>query len=96
VIRILANGGGQTDPAGTDGLLETDPLPTLKLPVTVTIGGIAAEVHSAGGSAGQVAGMLEIQVVVPPDTAPADAVPVAVQIGDATSQDGVTIAVRAP
>jgi uncharacterized protein (TIGR03437 family) len=63
------------------------------LPVTVTIGGQNANVQSAGGVPGVVAGMMQIVVQVPSGTA-AGNVPVLAQVGTASTQSGVTIAVK--
>jgi uncharacterized protein (TIGR03437 family) len=60
--------------------------------VTATIGGVAAEVRSAGGIAGQVAGVMLVNVVVPGGLS--GAVPVVITIGGVASQPGVTVVVR--
>ena len=41
------------------------PLPQPLAPVTVRIGGVAAEVRFAGGAPGQIAGVMQVNVVVP-------------------------------
>jgi len=59
-------------------------------------GGVAVStLPFAGGAPGQVAGLLQINAVVPDGITPSSAVPVVVRVGDATSQGGVTIAVSA-
>ncbi len=93
-IILYATGAGQTLPGGVDGKLAAAPLPTPILPVSVTIGGVQAVVQYAGAAYGEVAGMLQINVVVPPGVS-GSAVPVVVQVGNAASQAGVTIAVAA-
>jgi uncharacterized protein (TIGR03437 family) len=91
-IILYATGGGQTWPEGVDGKLGTAPLPQAILPVSVTIGGVPAVVEYAGGAFGEVAGMLQLIVEVPAGVS-GNAVPVAVHIGNAASQAGVTMAV---
>jgi len=91
-IILYATGAGQTWPPGVDGKLAAAPLPVPILPVRVTIGGVPAVVQYAGGALGQVAGMMQLIVVVPSGVS-GSAVPVVVQIGDAVSQAGVTMAV---
>ncbi len=66
VLVLYATGLGQTDPAGQDGskygslvLAETI------APVTATIGGKAATVIYAGSAPGQIAGVMQVEVVVP-------------------------------
>jgi len=61
--------------------------------VSVMIDGIDAPVLYHGGALGQVAGMMRIDVPIP-DGAASGARPVVVQVGDAQSQTGVTVAVQ--
>ena len=93
VITLYATGEGQTLPPGVDGLIATDPAPAPVLPVGVTIDGINAPVIFYGGAVGQVAGMMRIDVQVP-DGVASGARPVVVQVGDAQSQTGVTVAIQ--
>jgi uncharacterized protein (TIGR03437 family) len=93
VVTLLASGEGQTDPPGVDGQFAADIIPAPLLPVDVMIGGQEAEIVSAGGIAGQVAGFFQVSVRVPGIT-PGVAVPVVVSVGGASSQPGVTIAVQ--
>jgi uncharacterized protein (TIGR03437 family) len=92
VLSLYTTGAGQTLPAGVDGKLGAAPLPQPVAPVTVRIGGVAAEVRFAGGAAGQIAGVIQINVVVPAGLT--GAVPVVVTVGGVASQAGVTVAVR--
>jgi uncharacterized protein (TIGR03437 family) len=62
--------------------------------VTAAIGGVPATVSYAGAAPGNVAGLLQVNVQVPAGTTPGNSVPVQVTIGGATTQAGVTIAVR--
>ena len=91
-IILYATGAGQTFPEGVDGKMAALPLPVPTLPVRVTIGGVPAAVQYAGGAFGEVAGMMQLIVEVPAGVS-GNAVPVVVEIGNAASQTGVTIAV---
>ncbi len=91
-IILYATGAGQTWPAGVDGKIGSAPLPIPNAPVRVTIGGVPAWVQFAGGVNGEVAGMMQLLVVVPSGVS-GSAVPVVLQIGNTASQTGVTIAV---
>jgi uncharacterized protein (TIGR03437 family) len=91
-IVLYETGEGQTSPGGMDGTFVKAPLPAPVLPVSVTIGGVPAVVQYAGGAAGKVAGMMQLDVVVPAAVS-GSALPVVVQVGNAISQSGVTVAV---
>jgi uncharacterized protein (TIGR03437 family) len=94
-IQIYATGGGQTNPAGIDGLVEPDQLP-LPYPLGmpgVTIGGLPANVTYAGAAPGLVAGALQVNAVIPPGV-PSGNAQVFVSIGGNTSQSGITVAVQ--
>jgi uncharacterized protein (TIGR03437 family) len=93
VLTIYATGEGQTLPPGVDGLIATNPAPAPVLPVSATIDGINAAVLYYGGAIGQVAGMMRIDVQVP-DGVASGARPVLLQVGDAQSQTGVTVAIQ--
>jgi len=94
VVVLFATGEGQTNPAGVDGLVATtDVLREPVLPVSVTIGGQTAQVLYAGGAPGNVAGVMEVEVVAPTGAAPgADAV--VLTVGTASSQSNVTVSLK--
>ena len=97
VIAIYCTGGGLTNPANSDGAItgSSTPLPLLVTqPVTVTIGGLNAQVVYAGGAPGEIAGLTQINAIVPAGVTPGRAAPVVVQIGTFQSQNGVTLAVQ--
>ena len=96
VISIFATGEGQTDPLGMDGVLNANalPLPKPELKVSVEINGEPAEVTYAGGAPGQVAGMLQVNARIPADVPAGATVPITITVGAATSQSGVTLAVK--
>ncbi len=93
VVTFYATGEGQTNPQGIDGKLGNVPLPQPVLPVNVMVGGITASPRYAGGVLGQVAGLMQVQAIVP-DGIPTDkATPIIITVGNVPSQAGVTIAV---
>ena len=95
LLSLFVTGAGQMSPSATDGALNGTSPPSMPLlqPVTVTIGGQTATVSSAIGALGQVAGMLEVTVRVPSGIQPGNAVPVTLEIGGASAQSGVTVAI---
>jgi uncharacterized protein (TIGR03437 family) len=94
VIVLYATGEGQTTPAGIDGKLAVAPFPQPNQAVTVTIGGQPAQVLYAGGAPGELAGLMQINAVIPTSIHTGSAVPVVVRVGGAISQVGVTIFVH--
>ena len=96
VVVLYATGGGVlSSPIGDGVLAGTDPLITLS-DVTVTIGGAPATVQFAGLAPG-LAGVIQVNAVVPASTTPANAVPVVLSVGGITSAAKLTptIAVKA-
>jgi hypothetical protein len=87
-------GEGETNPAGIDGRPALDSFPKPKLPVSVKIGGLNAQVSYAGAAPGLVAGVMQVNVKVPDGIEAGPAVPVTVTVGPNTSRSGVTLAVR--
>jgi uncharacterized protein (TIGR03437 family) len=94
IVVLYVTGEGQTDPPGIDGKLAAGSLPKPRLPVAVEIDGIDAEVLYAGAAPTLVAGVMQVNVRLPPGVRPGDAVPVLVRVGEATNSPGVTLAVR--
>jgi uncharacterized protein (TIGR03437 family) len=92
IASLFATGEGLTTPAGVDGKAGSAPLPRPRLSVQAVIDGQPAEVIYAGGVAGVVAGVMQVDVRVPAGTR-AGNVPVSIIVGTVTSQPGVTIAV---
>lgn len=97
VISIFATGEGQTNPPGIDGSINANtlPLPAPQLPVTVFIGAAPATVQYAGAAPGEVAGVLQVNAVMPTTIGTtfgrATSVPVVITIGTQSSQT-VTVA----
>jgi uncharacterized protein (TIGR03437 family) len=94
VIVIYCTGAGVTNPASADASITGTPLPLLTLPVTVTIGGQNAAVQYSGGAPATVAGLTQINAVVPAGVTPGTSLPVQVTIGTLQSPAGVTMAVQ--
>jgi len=69
-------------------------LPKPLLPVSVRIGGEQAEVLYAGGAPGFVSGLMELHVRVPGTAAKADAAPIELTVGSASSQPGLAVSVK--
>ncbi|HMD71558.1 MAG TPA: hypothetical protein VKF41_09455 [Bryobacteraceae bacterium] len=90
VIQIFATGAGPWDTVGVDGSFATAPLAHPALPVSVRIGGLAAEVDYAGAAPGLVSGVLQVNARIPAGVAPGKAA-VFIAVGDAASQPGITV-----
>lgn len=93
IVSIFATGEGDSDPPGVDGKLTTIPLPKPLLPVSVVIGGLPAIVTYAGGAPGATAGLLQVNAKIPDGVRRGVPALVQIQVGDATSQSGVTLAI---
>jgi uncharacterized protein (TIGR03437 family) len=78
VITLLATGGG--------------PAPKPVSPVTVRIGGAAADVQFAGGTPGGTAGVMQVNAVVPSGVS--GMVSIVITVGGVASQSGVTVVVK--
>ena len=94
VVQIYATGEGQTSPLGVTGSVIETNLKRPVLSVTVSIGGQNAAVQYAGSAGNSVAGLLQVNALVPQDVTPGAAVPIVVSVGGVPSQSGVTIAVQ--
>ncbi|MGP0075296.1 MAG: IPT/TIG domain-containing protein [Bryobacteraceae bacterium] len=94
VVALFATGAGVTTPASTDGFLTSAPYPTPNLPVSVTINGETAQVLYAGAAPGLVAGVLQINVVLPADTLAATYDQIVVTVGGFSSPSAVTVTVN--
>jgi uncharacterized protein (TIGR03437 family) len=93
-LIILGTGFGAVDPPGRSGNNSVDTLRrTVNAPV-VLVGGREAAVQFSG-LAPEFVGVNQLNIIVPDGVTPGDAVPLQVRMGDITSTDQVTIAVRA-
>jgi uncharacterized protein (TIGR03437 family) len=94
VVSLFATGAGQTDPAGVDGQIAGTVLSKPALPVSVQIDGLDARVLYAGAAPGLIAGLLQINCVVPANAPSGYSLPVVLTIGQTSSPAGVTLAIR--
>ena len=93
VLVLYATGLGQTDPPGQDGVRYGSlVLAETVAPATATIGGQTAQVIYAGSAPGQIAGVMQVEAVVPSGagTGPVAAI---ITVGGVTSQVGTGEAV---
>ncbi|HYM12490.1 MAG TPA: hypothetical protein VEU62_17265 [Bryobacterales bacterium] len=93
VVQIFLTGQGATNPSAVTGQLPQPPFPAPALPVAVQIGGIFTRTTFVGLAPG-LAGLLQVNAVVPDEASPAGNVPLQVTVGSALSQPGVTLAVK--
>ena len=94
IIVLYLSGLGPLLPAQPDGtIVPASPLPALQYPVEVTIGGQRAGIVYQGPAPEQVAGLYQVNCIIPLQTAPG---PAAVQVtaGGRTSQPNVTVTVK--
>ena len=95
VIVLYATGVGLLSPPVQDGFVVTaDSLPTPVLSVSATIGRQSAPVLYAGGAAGIVEGIIQVNLQIPAGV-PTGMAEVVLQVGDGMSQTGLTVAVQA-
>lgn len=98
VVTLYLTGEGQTAPAGITGNVTTaisgpQPTPRPILPVSVFIGGQQAPLSFIGEAPGIVAGVLQVNALIPTDAASGD-LPVEVTVGANKSQSGVTVSLQ--
>ena len=94
IIVLYLSGLGQLNPAQTDGsIVSGSTLPALQYPVSVTVGGQAAQIVYQGPAPLAVAGLYQINCVIPPGT-PSGSAAVLVAADGKQSQPNLTVAVR--
>ncbi len=92
-IVLYGTGEGQTTPPGVDGKIAPGAGPAPVLSVSVTIGGQPAEIKYAAGAPTLIAGMFQVNVIVPQNIG-TGAIPVVLTVGAASSQAGLTVSVK--
>lgn len=96
IITIFATGEGPLAPTLRTGSLTTStpPFPAPIGPVSVTIAGKPAIIQYAGEAPGEVAGLFQLDVTIPPGT-PSGSQPVVVTVGNNdNSSQNITVAVE--
>ncbi len=95
-VRVYATGGGQTNPLPTtEGELVASPAPPLvAVDGTVTLGTEVITPTFIGAAEGSMAGMVQIDFVVPATATVGKTIPLSFSAGGVASQTGVTIAVK--
>jgi len=92
-IVLYATGEGQTTPAGIDGKIIGSDLKKSLLPVSVKVGGVDCTVEYAGSAPSLVSGVFQVNVRLN-SAVPSGNVPVVLTVGNVSSQDGLTAAIR--
>ena len=92
-IVLFGTGEGQTILAGVTGQIAATNLPKPVLPVSVTIGGLPADLAYYGAAPSLVAGLFQIDARLPAGISPGDQ-PVIVTVGSAGSRQNLTVAVQ--
>ena len=99
IVQFFFTGEGETIPKGVDGKVADDPnnLPKPVLMVSAQIDNQPADIVYFGASPGRIAGAAQADLRVPPTVAPdprPGQVSVVITVGNASTQQGVTIWVR--
>ncbi|MEP6538629.1 MAG: IPT/TIG domain-containing protein [Bryobacteraceae bacterium] len=95
-VAIFGTGEGQLIPGGVTGSVTANSGLTFPKPVgnvSVTVGGVPAAVQYAGSAPGLVAGVLQVNVVIPQSVASGNQ-PVVITVGNNSSSGNVTVAVQ--
>jgi uncharacterized protein (TIGR03437 family) len=93
IVVFYATGAGQTNPPGVDGSVSSAPFPVPTQKVSVTIGGVQASLRYQGAAPFEIAGLLQVNAIIPVGLTPSDTMPLVLTIGNASSQT-VTIAIH--
>jgi len=94
-VAVYATGGGVTNPATQTGSVTptTGTLPKNGAPITATVGGVAAQVQYDGPAPAIIAGVMQVNVLIPAN-APTGVQPIVISAGGASSPSVVTVAIR--
>jgi uncharacterized protein (TIGR03437 family) len=100
IVSVFMTGEGQTSPPGVTGSVTCrtgcntlQQIPVPRQPVTATVGNRPATVTFYGEAPGLVSGVLQVNLIVPPNTPPG-AAPLVISVGGTNSQPAVTLSVR--
>lgn len=92
-LSVYITGDGSTVPEGRDGETVTDIVPRPSLPISATIGGLAAEVIYAGSGRGLLWNITQVNLTVPAGL-PAGQHELVIRAGPGRTQAGVFVIVR--
>jgi uncharacterized protein (TIGR03437 family) len=97
-ITLFATGGGQLEPPGENGKVIMEPIPTVKLPASASIGGVDVPENlvAAFPAPGFISGLLQVNVQVP-NSATGNAIPLVLRFGTGAAMvfsPPVTMAVK--
>jgi uncharacterized protein (TIGR03437 family) len=95
LVTVFGTGAGPTDPQVADGQVAVGAsLPGPRHAVKAMAGGVEAEITEVVSVRGMVVGIFQVTMRIP-ETAPSGgAVAVVIKVGEASSQSGVSIAIR--
>jgi len=94
VIAVYVTGEGRTnEPGNIDGMAVTNLYKPLA-EVTATVGGQPAIVEYAGSAPGSIYGVMQVNLRIPTNAPTGANVPIIIAVGSASTQPGVTLAVR--
>jgi uncharacterized protein (TIGR03437 family) len=93
ILMVYGAGFGVTQPPSSDGQIASGPAPLAVL-VSATIGGAAATVVYAGAAPTQIAGLTQINILIPEGLHSNPNTPVVLTVGNATTQSGVTVSIQ--
>jgi uncharacterized protein (TIGR03437 family) len=92
IAVLYATGEGLPTPTPEDGALSlTTPLPAPRLPVKVFVAGEEVPILYVGAAPGLTAGLLQINIQLPPSLANRSDLPLILEIGGVRSPPGVTL-----
>lgn len=92
-ITFFLTGEGANTPLGVDGRLAVPPYAIPAMPLSVAIGDQPAQLQYDGGAPGEVAGMTQVNAVVPMNVV-AGSASLVVSVGGTSSASGVTVEVK--
>jgi uncharacterized protein (TIGR03437 family) len=94
VVSFFLTGEGETQPAGVTGSVMGTNGTRPKLPVAVTVNDSKLTLTYVGEAPGLVSGVLQVNAILPQSLPFGGALRAQVQVGDATSPEGTTVAVQ--
>lgn len=95
ILTLYATGLGLTDPPAIAGrAVAAGVLPEVRAPVSVTLGGRSAEVLYAGGTPGQIAGLMQVKVRIGAAAPSGAYIPVALTAGEERARMPLTVAIE--